>query len=414
MKAGGATDDAGQNELGNSNVYIGAYAGHKHEGNNNVIIGQGAGGQVIDKYTPITGSGNVFIGYSAGYYELGSNKLYIDNSNTSSPLIYGDFTNGSEKVVFNGKVGINTMSPSCYFNTSSTIGSAVGDASELENFTITTGNVANLRLYAYRRAAGPDWRDVAYRIQHNVDGIDMAYIEFNASNSGRDMALGTNNIERIRIDNNGNVGIGTTAPANKLDVNGCIRSTAYDTPTSGVGIEMGYIAASNSGFIQCLDRNTTTYKDLRIGGNTLPQGDNLWTLGASATRWKSVWSVNGTIQTSDIRLKTNISALNYGLESIMKLNPISFNWKDEPGGSKHLGLVAQEVIGIIDEAVDTGTDPDKILGINYSQLVPVLIKGMQEQQQQIESQKKENRQLKSELQAMKERLDRIEGMMATK
>jgi len=81
---------------------------------------------------------------------------------------------------------------------------------------------------------------------------------------------------------------------------------------------------------------------------------------------------------------------------------------------KHLGLVAQEVIGIIDEAVDTGTDPDKILGINYSQLVPVLIKGMQEQQQQIRIQKKENRQLKSELQAMKERLDRIEGMMATK
>jgi hypothetical protein len=146
----------------------------------------------------------------------------------------------------------------------------------------------------------------------------------------------------------------------------------------------------------------------------LPQGDNLWTLGASATRWKSVWSVNGTIQTSDIRLKTNISALNYGLESIMKLNPISFNWKDEPGGSKHLGLVAQEVIGIIDEAVDTGTDPDKILGINYSQLVPVLIKGMQEQQQQIESQKKENRQLKSELQEMKERMDRMEAVIAGK
>ena len=37
------------------------------------------------------GSGNVFLGNMAGYFESGSDKLYIDNSDVSTPLIYGDF-----------------------------------------------------------------------------------------------------------------------------------------------------------------------------------------------------------------------------------------------------------------------------------------------------------------------------------
>ena len=53
----------------------------------------------------LTGSGNVMIGYKAGYYEIGSNKLYIDNSNTTTPLIYGDFANDSVKI--NGQMEIN-------------------------------------------------------------------------------------------------------------------------------------------------------------------------------------------------------------------------------------------------------------------------------------------------------------------
>jgi hypothetical protein len=142
-------------------------------------------------------------------------------------------------------------------------------------------------------------------------------------------------------------------------------------------------------------------------------------MGSSGARWKTIYAVNGTIQTSDIRLKTNITSMTYGLETIMKLNPVSFNWKNEPNGPKHLGLVAQDVRGVINEAVDTGTDPEKLLGINYSQLVPVLIKGIQEQQkqissqtEQIETQKQENQQLKSELQSMKERIDRMEAVIA--
>ncbi len=67
-------------------------------GDNNTALGMFAG------YTT-TGDGNVFLGYSAGKNELGSNKLYIDNSDTATPLIYGDFS--TDDLTFNGDVHIS-------------------------------------------------------------------------------------------------------------------------------------------------------------------------------------------------------------------------------------------------------------------------------------------------------------------
>jgi len=51
----------------------------------------------------------VFIGYQAGYSETGSDKLYVDNSNTTTPLIYGDFS--ADEIIVNGSLGVGT-SPS--------------------------------------------------------------------------------------------------------------------------------------------------------------------------------------------------------------------------------------------------------------------------------------------------------------
>jgi len=58
------------NTTGDFNTFLGAYTGHRNT----------------------TGNANVFIGYQAGFNETGSNKLYISNSDTSNPLIYGDFS----------------------------------------------------------------------------------------------------------------------------------------------------------------------------------------------------------------------------------------------------------------------------------------------------------------------------------
>ncbi len=85
---------AGQsNSTAHDNTFIGWYTGRGHKtGNRNTFLGGNAGGNNV------SGTGNVFLGHSAGYNESGSNKLYIDNSNTSSPLIFGDFSSNDVKI----------------------------------------------------------------------------------------------------------------------------------------------------------------------------------------------------------------------------------------------------------------------------------------------------------------------------
>ncbi|MCH2208344.1 MAG: cell division protein ZapB [Lentisphaerales bacterium] len=80
---------AGQNlTTGDFNNFLGMQSGDKiTTGNYNLILGHKAG------YLNIEGSSNVFLGKQSGYNELGSNKLYIENSNSTSPLIYGEFDN---------------------------------------------------------------------------------------------------------------------------------------------------------------------------------------------------------------------------------------------------------------------------------------------------------------------------------
>ncbi|WP_435578140.1 tail fiber domain-containing protein [Gilvibacter sp.] len=73
---------------GSNNTALGANAGRLTYGNNNVFIGNDTGANNID-----TKSGSVFIGYQAGYDESNSNRLYIENSSSTTPLIYGEFDN---------------------------------------------------------------------------------------------------------------------------------------------------------------------------------------------------------------------------------------------------------------------------------------------------------------------------------
>ncbi len=72
-----------------------------------------------------------------------------------------------------------------------------------------------------------------------------------------------------------------------------------------------------------------------------------------------------------------------------------------------MGLVAQEVREIIREAVVEGDDEQKMLGMNNSDLMPVLIRGVQEQQTIIDDQKRK-------LEAMEARLARLERVLETR
>jgi len=81
------------------NVSIGGFT-HSN-GDNNVIIGYQAGENLTT-----SSDGNVLLGYQAGNAETGSNKLYIENSNSTTPLIYGEFDNKKVKVHNSLEVGV--------------------------------------------------------------------------------------------------------------------------------------------------------------------------------------------------------------------------------------------------------------------------------------------------------------------
>jgi hypothetical protein len=87
------------NTIGDSNVAIGSSSLNRNvSGTYNTSIGGWSG------YLNVTGNRNVFLGYQAGYSETGSNKLYIENSNSATPLIGGDFA--IDEVTINGDLTV--------------------------------------------------------------------------------------------------------------------------------------------------------------------------------------------------------------------------------------------------------------------------------------------------------------------
>ncbi len=141
-----------------------------------------------------------------------------------------------------------------------------------------------------------------------------------------------------------------------------------------------------------------------------PIGDNAHSLGQSGHRWSAVWAANGTIQTSDEREKNILGQPSYGLNEILQIQPILFQWKNSRDDRTYIGLSAQQLMNIVPEAVITHEwvpvsenpvryekRPVKALGIQYSALIPVLINAIKEQQEQIKALEQEIETLKRQL-----------------
>ena len=108
-----------------------------------------------------------------------------------------------------------------------------------------------------------------------------------------------------------------------------------------------------------------------------PAINNELSLGGSTSRWTTVYATNGTINTSDRNMKKNMLAIKYGLKEVLKLKPVSYQWIDNIDLDKtHLGFIAQEVEQVIPEVINIGEDGS--YGMNYAELVPVLVKSIQE------------------------------------
>ncbi len=136
---------SGINSTGEGNTYVGSDTGYnKTSGNNNVIIGRRAG------LNSATGSSCVFIGYEAGQGETNSNRLYIDNSGTTTPLIYGEFD--TDLVRINGSFQVTS--------TTTSAGLYASNQTELRLYELT----ANGTNYIALKAAGTLASDTTYTL----------------------------------------------------------------------------------------------------------------------------------------------------------------------------------------------------------------------------------------------------------
>ena len=98
------------------------------------------------------------------------------------------------------------------------------------------------------------------------------------------------------------------------------------------------------------------------------------------------------ILTSDLRLNKNIKPITNSLTTIQKLNPVSYEKKQSLQATDYTtienGFIAQELQKILPDLVHESADMDKLLSVNYTAIIPILTKGIQEQQAIIEDQKK--------------------------
>jgi hypothetical protein len=218
----------------------------------------------------------------------------------------------------------------------------------------------------------------------------------------------------VKIGTTNNVGIGTSSPVGHLEVLGAgEQKLRVESSTGTEKANIDLIRAStgsydwriedygNLTFWTNLDLLTNTPTDgyvMAYSGGFYPYVDNNKTLGTASYRWSTVYAANGTINTSDAREKENIKDISYGLTEVMKLRPVSFTWKDNKDYGTKLGLIAQEVEPVLKEVVKkeyfttqdeqsgkVTTSDEYRYGIYYSDIIPVLIKAIQEQQTEIET-----------------------------
>ncbi len=111
-------------------------------------------------------------------------------------------------------------------------------------------------------------------------------------------------------------------------------------------------------------------------GNLEPAASGSYDVGIAGARWDTLY-VNNVNKASDRRLKTDVETLDGGLDAVEDLRPVSYTRRDD-GGETHLGLIGQEVAEVLPEVVDRPDDGDGYLGLDYTELVAVLVDAVQD------------------------------------
>jgi hypothetical protein len=185
----------------------------------------------------------------------------------------------------------------------------------------------------------------------------------------------------LAVRNDGNVGIGTASPSYPLDITGAIRSSSglYLNNASG-----GFLWNQANAHI-AFGTNNTEKMRLTSGGTIFMYGLGGYTASYADVRYDTT-SKELYYQTSSKRYKTDIVNLENSLDKINSLRPVRY--KDINTETLACGLIAEEVVETIPEVVFKkeieGFDEPQIEGLNYTDLIPFLIKSIQELKAEID------------------------------
>jgi hypothetical protein len=159
----------------------------------------------------------------------------------------------------------------------------------------------------------------------------------------------------------------------------------YGNVTAGNQLR-GYMVSVDNGIMaspgNALNLFSAGSNPIYVMANLVPSNDNSITLGDGAHRWQLVYSVNGTVSTSDENEKTDILPLTTGLDFVERLNPISFRFASGTDRKVHMGLGARETkatmdaLGMQDHGLVMADEGP--WGMAYSELIGPLIKAVQE------------------------------------
>jgi hypothetical protein len=199
------------------------------------------------------------------------------------------------------------------------------------------------------------------RFQSSPTSVSEAYIDrLTLAKNGTLTASGS-----IRVDGSYDIRVGTTTLGSVLNTNLELVGAGSNTQQAAP-------------FLQFTDGGNQRYWTIQQDASF-----NLATFHYNAG-WAKVGyqTPAGTWTNSDERRKKDIETLNYGITEVLQLEPKLFRFvKEENNSQKSLGFIAQQVLPIIPEAVQTDMDGDtEYYAMNYSNIVPVLTKAIQEQQ----------------------------------
>jgi hypothetical protein len=325
------------NSSGSKNTAIGWSTLKNNEtGKRNVAVGYGAG------FTA-TGNDNLFLGSYAGYYETGDNKLYIENSNSQNPLIYGDFENDSVRIngeltieetikieggnpgvgkvltsdangiaswqtISAGTYEINDLSDAIYDGTSIFLGNEAGIADDGTNYNLAFGKES---LKA--NTEGQHNTAIGYKsLTTNISGNKNVGLGINTL---RGTTSGSNNVAIGYIASYSNtIGYSNTAVGIKALYSGTYQHNLVAIGDSalmknGLGASLPDDGADNTAVgSKALYANTVGHRNTAIGSLSMElnqEGDFNTALGYASLRQNTQGNGNTAIGNAAMAVNTN-------------------------------------------------------------------------------------------------------------